>query len=143
MGSNSEIKHFKPESVGPIQGTLFGPAPDRAPIIDRLIQTRWVFRGSDLAAGETTLLTHILNEPIAVVLDGTSGDPISFSRIRGSQRRRYAIDRIIQSWVVDRNWHDPAAHEHRLFYRVSCAGGTFDLSNDILASEWFLVAIQD
>ena len=102
-----------------------------------------VFRGSDLAAGETTLLTHILNEPIAVVLDGTSGDPISFSRIRGSQRRRYAIDRIIQSWVVDRNWHDPAAHEHRLFYRVSCAGGTFDLSNDILASEWFLVAIQD
>jgi hypothetical protein len=73
--------------------------------------------------------------PVAVVWDERQRRPVSFVW----RRRRYNVERLLETWVVETGWWRDEGHVSRSYWRVRAAGGhVFDLRYDRLTKAWAL-----
>jgi hypothetical protein len=72
--------------------------------------------------------------PIAVVWDKRLRRPTLFVW----RRRRYRVERVVHTWVVDTGWWDDSVHISRRYCRVRADGRLFDIYFDRLSRAWFL-----
>ena len=72
--------------------------------------------------------------PIAVSWDEWQRRPVSFVW----RRRRYRIERVLETWVVETGWWKDNGHVNRSYWRVRAEGHVFDLRYDRLAKAWAL-----
>jgi len=71
---------------------------------------------------------------IAVVWDRRQRRPVAFVW----RRRRYRVERVLQTWVIQTGWWDERLRTDRRYFRVRAAGRLFDLGFDRLTRHWFL-----
>ena len=71
---------------------------------------------------------------IAVAWDEHQRRPVTFVW----RRRRYRIERILETWVVETGWWKDDGHVSRSYWRVRADGHVFDLRYDRLAKAWAL-----
>lgn len=74
--------------------------------------------------------------PIAVVWDRRLRRPVAFTW----RRRRYRVQRVLHTWVVDTGWWDDRLHVSRRYFRVRADGRVFDLAYDRLTRRWTMAA---
>jgi len=73
--------------------------------------------------------------PVAVVWDERQRRPVSFVW----RRRRYNVERLLETWVVETGWWRDEGHVSRSYWRVRADGGhVFDLRYDRLTKAWAL-----
>ena len=72
--------------------------------------------------------------PIAVVWDERQRRPVTFVW----RRRRYRIERVLETWVLETGWWKDDGHVSRSYWRVRTEGRVFDLRYDRLAKAWAL-----
>jgi len=72
--------------------------------------------------------------PIAVTWDERQRRPGSFLW----RRRRYRIERVLETWIVETGWWKDDGHVSRSYWRVRAGGRVFDLRYDRLAKAWAL-----
>lgn len=72
--------------------------------------------------------------PITVSWDDQLRRPITFVW----QRRRYRIERVLETWVLETGWWKDDGHVSRSYWRVRAGGRVFDLRYDRLAKSWAL-----
>jgi hypothetical protein len=71
---------------------------------------------------------------IAVTWDPALRAPRSFTW----RARRYRIERVLHTWVIDTGWWDERSRVSRRYSRVLAEGRLFDLYFDRLRKAWFL-----
>jgi len=71
---------------------------------------------------------------ITVTWDRTLQAPRSFTW----RARRYRIERVLHTWVIDTAWWDERSHISRHYTRVLAEGRVFDLYFDRLRRAWYL-----
>ena len=71
---------------------------------------------------------------IAVSWDERQRRPVTFVW----RRRRYRIERVLETWVVETGWWKDDGHISRSYWRVRAEGRVFDLRYDRLAMAWAL-----
>ncbi len=54
------------------------------------------------------------------------------------RRRRYRIERVLETWVLETGWWKDDGHVSRSYWRVRADGRVFDLRYDRLAKAWAL-----
>ncbi len=54
------------------------------------------------------------------------------------QRRRWRVERVERTWVVETGWWDEALHVNRHYSRVIADGRMFDLFFDRITRSWHL-----
>jgi hypothetical protein len=54
------------------------------------------------------------------------------------RRRRWRIERVVDTWVVQTGWWSDTERTDRVFRRVRADGRVFDLCHDRIAKAWFL-----
>jgi hypothetical protein len=116
---------------------LFDAANGRAPVVLELLGTPWIRRGSDLESGDGT--GKRAETSVSVEWNAERGCPTAFVR----DRKRHAIDAIVQQWAIERCWWDRGSAVSRRCFRVLARGGVFDLAYDRLRDEWLLVGVVD
>lgn len=52
------------------------------------------------------------------------------------RRRRYRVQRVLHSWVIETGWWDDGLHMNRRYFRVRADGRLFDLVFDRLTRHW-------
>ena len=72
--------------------------------------------------------------PIAVSWDERQRRPVSFMW----RRRRYRIERVLETWVLETGWWKDDGHVSRSYWRVRAEGRVFDLRYDRLTEAWAL-----
>ena len=72
--------------------------------------------------------------PIAVSWDERQCRPVSFVW----RRRRYRVERVLETWIVETGWWKDDGHISRSYWRVRADGHVFDLRYDRLAKAWAL-----
>jgi hypothetical protein len=72
--------------------------------------------------------------PIAVSWDERQRRPVTFVW----RRRRYRIERVLETWVLETGWWKDDGHVSRSYWRVRADGHVFDLRYDRLAKAWAL-----
>jgi len=72
--------------------------------------------------------------PIAVNWDERQRRPVTFVW----RRRRYRVERVLETWVIKTGWWKEDGHVNRSYWRVRAEGHVFDLRYDRLTKEWFL-----
>jgi len=72
--------------------------------------------------------------PIAVSWDERERRPVTFVW----RRRRYRIERVLETWVVETGWWKDDGHVSRSYWRVRADGHVFDLRYDRLTKAWAL-----
>ena len=72
--------------------------------------------------------------PIAVSWDERQRRPVTFVW----RRRRYRIERVLETWVVETGWWKDDGHVSRSYWRVRADGHVFDLRYDRLTKAWAL-----
>lgn len=72
--------------------------------------------------------------PIAVVWNRQLRRPTAFVW----RRRRYRVERVMHTWVVETGWWDDSIRVDRRYCRVRAEGRLFDIYFDRLARNWFL-----
>jgi hypothetical protein len=72
--------------------------------------------------------------PIAVSWDERQRRPVTFVW----RRRRYRVERVLETWVIETGWWKDDAHVSRSYWRVRAGGRVFDLHYDRLAKAWAL-----
>ena len=72
--------------------------------------------------------------PIAVRWDERQRRPVTFVW----RRRRYRIERVLETWVLETGWWKDDGHISRSYWRVRAEGRVFDLRYDRLAKAWAL-----
>ena len=77
---------------------------------------------------------HGAAAPIAVIWDEWQRRPVTFVW----RRRRYRIERVLETWVVETGWWKDDGHVSRSYWRVRAEGHVFDLRYDRLAKAWAL-----
>jgi Domain of unknown function (DUF6504) len=77
-------------------------------------------------AGETT--------PIVVTWNERQRRPVSFLW----RRRRYRVERVLETWVLETGWWKDEGHVSRSYWRVRAEGRVFDLRYDRLSKAWAL-----
>ena len=77
-------------------------------------------------------------KPVAVVWDKRSRRPVAFTW----RRRRYTVQRVLHTWVVDTGWWDDRVRVSRRYFRVRADGRTFDLAYDRRTRRWIMVATR-
>lgn len=138
MGRNRAIKQYESRMTGqPLD--LFTVSDTRAPVILELLKSPWIVRGSELGGAVSGFAGKRRERGIEVVWDASRGTPRSFVL----ERRRYAIDAMVQSWAIERAWWDPHTRQSRRCYRVLARGGLYDLAYDRIADRWLLVGVVD
>ncbi len=72
--------------------------------------------------------------PVAVAWDEGLRRPAAFLW----RRRRYRIERVLDTWVVETGWWRDDGHVSRSYWRVRAEGRVFDLRYDRLSKAWAL-----
>ena len=77
---------------------------------------------------------HGAAAPIAVSWDEWQRRPVTFVW----RRRRYRIERVLETWVIETGWWKDNGHVSRSYWRVRAEGHVFDLRYDRLTKTWAL-----
>ena len=72
--------------------------------------------------------------PVAVTWDERARRPVAFVW----RRRRYAVERVLETWVLETGWWKESGHVSRSYWRVRAGGRVVDLRYDRLAKAWAL-----
>lgn len=72
--------------------------------------------------------------PLAVSWDERQRHPVSFMW----RRRRYRIERVLETWVLETGWWKDDGHVSRSYWRVRAEGRVFDLRYDRVTKAWAL-----
>ncbi len=72
--------------------------------------------------------------PVAVSWDERQRRPVAFVW----RRRRYRIERVLETWVLETGWWKDDGHVSRSCWRVRAAGRVVDLCYDRLTKAWAL-----
>jgi len=72
--------------------------------------------------------------PIAVSWDERQHRPVSFVW----RRRRYRVERVLETWVLETGWWKDDGLVSRSYWRVRADGRVFDLRYDRLTKAWAL-----
>jgi hypothetical protein len=72
--------------------------------------------------------------PIAVSWDERQRRPVTFVW----RRRRYRVERVLETWVVETGWWKDDGHISRSYWRVRAGGRVVDLRYDRLGRAWAL-----
>ncbi len=72
--------------------------------------------------------------PIVVSWDERQRRPVTFVW----RRRRYRIERVLETWVIETGWWKDDGHVSRSYWRVRAEGCVFDLRYDRLTKAWAL-----
>ena len=72
--------------------------------------------------------------PIAVSWDERQRRPVTFVW----RRRRYRIERVLETWIIETGWWKDDGLVSRSYWRVRADGRVFDLRYDRLAKAWAL-----
>ncbi len=72
--------------------------------------------------------------PIVVAWDERQRRPVAFVW----RRRRYRVERVLATWVVETGWWKDDGHVSRSYWRVRAGGRVFDLRYDRLGKVWAL-----
>ncbi len=54
------------------------------------------------------------------------------------RRRRYQVERVLETWVLETGWWKDGGHVSRSYWRVRAGGRVVDLRYDRLAKAWAL-----
>ena len=137
MGNNADIKHddFHPPEE---RLTFFPTSASKAAVATQLLQARWLVRASALGTGATTLGKRY-DEPIAVKWDADLRLPSLFFW----RRRRWPVEELLSTWVVETYWWDESRRVSRSYWRVRAGGGVFDLYFDRITKCWFMGTAVD
>jgi len=54
------------------------------------------------------------------------------------RRRRYRVERVLETWVLETGWWKDEGHVSRAYWRVRAEGRVFDLRYDRLGKTWTL-----
>ena len=138
MGHNTAIKRFSATPVGqPLE--LFEETHGRMPIVLELFASPWVVHASDVMRRDGSCAAKHAAEPLGVTWDAAGQHPSAFTRAE----QVYLIDAIVQSWAIEKAWWDPRKRVSRRFWRVSAAGGVYDIAYNRDDGSWLLMGIQD
>ncbi len=77
---------------------------------------------------------HGAAAPIAVSWDERQRRPVSFLW----RRRRYRVERVLETWVLETGWWKDDGHVSRSYWRVRAEGHVFDLRYDRVTKVWAL-----
>ena len=72
--------------------------------------------------------------PVAVSWDERARRPVAFVW----RRRRYRVERVLETWVLETGWWRDDGHVSRSYWRVRAGGRVVDLRYDRLAKMWAL-----
>lgn len=72
--------------------------------------------------------------PVAVNWDERQCRPVTFLW----RQRRYRIERVLETWVIETGWWKDDSHISRSYWRVRAGGRVFDLRYDRLTKSWAL-----
>jgi hypothetical protein len=72
--------------------------------------------------------------PVAVTWDERARRPVAFVW----RRRRYQVERVLETWVLETGWWKDEGHVSRSYWRVRAGGRVVDLRYDRLARAWAL-----
>ena len=72
--------------------------------------------------------------PIAVSWDERQRRPVAFLW----RRRRYRIERVLETWVLETGWWKDDGLVSRSYWRVRADGRVFDLRYDRVTKAWAL-----
>ena len=72
--------------------------------------------------------------PVAVSWDERQRRPVAFVW----RRRRYRIERVLETWVLETGWWKDEGHVSRSYWRVRAEGRVVDLRYDRLSKSWAL-----
>ena len=72
--------------------------------------------------------------PVAVSWDERARRPVAFIW----RRRRYQVERVLETWVIETGWWRDEGHVSRSYWRVRAGGRVVDLRYDRLARSWAL-----
>jgi hypothetical protein len=72
--------------------------------------------------------------PVAVSWDERARRPVAFVW----RRRKYRIERVLETWVLETGWWRDDGHVSRSYWRVRAEGRVVDLRYDRLSKSWAL-----
>ena len=72
--------------------------------------------------------------PVAVSWDERQRRPVAFVW----RRRRYPVERVLETWVVETGWWKESGLVSRSYWRVRAGGRVVDLRFDRLTKAWAL-----
>jgi hypothetical protein len=72
--------------------------------------------------------------PVAVSWDERARRPVAFVW----RRRKYRIERVLETWVLETGWWRDDGHVSRSYWRVRAGGRVVDLRYDRLTKAWAL-----
>lgn len=72
--------------------------------------------------------------PVAVIWDERQRRPVAFVW----RRRRYQVERVLETWVLETGWWKDEGHVSRSYWRVRAGGRVVDLRYDRIARSWAL-----
>lgn len=72
--------------------------------------------------------------PVAVTWDERARRPVAFVW----RRRRYQVERVLETWVLETGWWKDEGHVSRAYWRVRAGGRVVDLRYDRLSKAWAL-----
>jgi len=72
--------------------------------------------------------------PVAVSWDERARRPVAFIW----RRRRYQVERVLETWVLETGWWKDEGHVSRSYWRVRAGGRVVDLRYDRLSKAWAL-----
>lgn len=75
--------------------------------------------------------------PIAVIWSRSQRRPVAFVW----RRRRYPIERVLETWVIETGWWRDGARVNHAYWRVRAGGRVVDLCYDRDAKTWALVRV--
>ncbi len=70
--------------------------------------------------------------PVAVTWDDRVRRPVAFVW----RRRRYRVERVLETWVLETGWWKDEGHISRSYWRVRAGGRVLDLRYDRLSKAW-------
>ena len=72
--------------------------------------------------------------PVAVSWDERARRPVAFVW----RRRRYQVERVLETWILETGWWKDDGHVSRHYWRVRAGGRVVDLRYDRLGKAWAL-----
>lgn len=72
--------------------------------------------------------------PVAVVWGEQQRRPVAFIW----RRRKYQVERVLETWVLETGWWKEEGHVSRSYWRVRAGGRVVDLRYDRLTKTWAL-----
>ncbi len=70
--------------------------------------------------------------PVAVTWDERQRRPVAFVW----RRRRYRVERVLETWVLETGWWKDEGHVSRSYWRVRAEGRVVDLRYDRITRVW-------